>query len=310
MADQQPPQAAPGVSYYATLLVATALMASSFIAGKVLLNFGFTALLLVGWRFIVAALAVLVMALLLGEKLFPRLSHKQKATVALIGLLQTAGTMGFTFLSLRTITASTSGILLFTNPIWVALLAPWLLGESLSALRLVGLACGVAGVALALGGAGVFNVTAGDSPITGDLIGLLGALCWSLSTIVNKRAGLPIGTWTLTFWQMVVGASVLLIIAYGTGEHWPDGVGLPQWLWFLWLSIPGSAASFGLWFLALRKGGATRSSGYLFLAPFFTVIFSDLYLKTEVTLNQALGGVLIGLALWLVNRGGRSVPAR
>jgi len=303
VADQQ--QAAPGAGYYATLIVATALMASSFIAGKVLLTFGFTALLLVGWRFVTASFAVLAMALLLRENLFPKLSPKQKATVALIGLLQTAGTMGLTFLSLRTITASTSGILLFTNPIWVALLAPWLLGESLSALRLLGLACGVAGVALALGGAAF-----GDSPISGDLIGLLGALCWSLSTIVNKRAGLPIGTWTLTFWQMIVGALVLLAIAYSTGERWPDGVGLPQWLWFLWLSVPGSAASFGLWFLALRKGGATRSSGYLFLAPFFTVIFSDLYLKTEVTLNQAAGGVLIGLALWLVNRGGRAVPAR
>jgi len=294
-------QAAPGLAYYATLLVATALMASSFIAGKVLLNFGFTALLLVGWRFIVAALAVLVMALVFGENLFPRLNPKQKATVALIGLLQTAGTMGFTFLSLRTITASTSGILLFTNPIWVALLAPWLLGESLTALRLLGLACGVTGVALALGGAAL-----GDSPIAGDLIGLLGALCWSLSTIVNKRAGLPIGSWTLSFWQMLAGALVLLIIAYGTGERWPDGVGLSEWLWFLWLSIPGSAASFGLWFLALRQGGATRSSGYLFLTPLFTVIFSDLYLKTELTLNQALGGALIGLALWLVNRGGHN----
>ncbi len=291
----------PGASYYAALIVATFLMASGFISGKLLLNFGFTALLLVGWRFFVAAFSLLPLALISREPLFPRLSLPQKLTVVVIGLLQTAGTLGLTFLSLRYVSAATSGILLFTNPIWVALLAPWTLGESLSKVRVLGLACGISGVALALGGAAL---SSSDNFLQGDVVGLAGALCWSLSTIVNKRAQLPIGTWTLSFWQMLIGALVLLALAYGQGEHWPEGVGAREWVWFLWLAIPGSAGSFGLWFLALRKGGATRSSGYLFLAPLFTVLLSDLILKTSLTWQQAAGGVLIGLSLWLVNRGG------
>lgn len=296
--------AAPGARYYAALLFATFLMASSFIAGKLLLNFGFTALLLVGWRFLVAAFAVLPMVLISREPLFPRLSTRQNLTVVLIGLLQTAGTMGLTFLSLRYVSAATAGILLFTNPIWVAFLAPWLLGESLSKIRLLGLFCGISGVVLALGGGGVPAVP-GDM-LRGDGVGLAGAFCWSLSTIVNKRARLPIGTWTLTFWQMLTGALVLLGLAYCQGEHWPDRMGASQWGWFLWLAIPGSAGSFGLWFYALLKGGATRSSGYLFLAPFFTVLLSDLIFATALSLPQAMGGVLIGLSLWLVNRGGQT----
>jgi drug/metabolite transporter (DMT)-like permease len=292
---------APGAGYYAALVVATFLMASGFISGKILLNFGFTALLLVGWRFFVAAFSILPMAIVAREPLFPRLTLPQKLTVVLIGLLQTAGTLGLTFLSLRYVSAATSGILLFTNPIWVALLAPWALGESLTKIRVLGLLCGISGVALALGGGAL---AASDSFLQGDVVGLAGALCWSLSTIVNKKAQLPIGTWTLSFWQMLIGALVLLAIAYAQGEHWPADVGPIQWAWFLWLAIPGSAGSFGLWFLALRKGGATRSSGYLFLAPLFTVFMSDLILGTSLTLEQAAGGVLIGLSLWLVNRGG------
>jgi len=293
-------QGAPDASYYATLIVATFLMASGFIAGKLLLNFGFTALLLVGWRFLVAAFSLLPLALLSPEPLFPKLTPLQKLTVVFIGLLQTAGTLGLTFLSLRYVSAATSGILLFTNPIWVALLAPWALGESLTTMRVLGLICGISGVALALGSAAF---SASDNFLQGDVTGLAGAFCWSLSTIVNKRARLPIGTWALSFWQMLIGALVFLALAYGQGEHWPDGVGLPQWGWFLWLAIPGSAGSFGLWFLALRKGGATRSSGYLFLAPLFTVLLSDLILKTSLTWQQAAGGVLIGLSLWFVNQG-------
>jgi drug/metabolite transporter (DMT)-like permease len=297
---------APGAGYYAALVVATFLMASGFISGKLLLNFGFTALLLVGWRFIVAAFALLPLAVISHEPLFPRLTLPQALTVVLIGLLQTTGTLGLTFLSLRYVSAATSGILLFTNPIWVALLAPWILGESLTKIRVLGLICGISGVALALGCA----LTGSENFLQGDVVGLGGALCWSLSTIINKRAQLPIGTWSLSFWQMLIGALVLLALAYGQGEHWPENVGLVQWAWFLWLAIPGSAASFGLWFLALRKGGATRSSGYLFLAPFFTVLLSDLIFGTSLTLQQAAGGILIGLSLWLVNRGGLHPFAR
>ncbi len=301
------PEGAPGLSYYAALIVGTFLMASGFISGKLLLNFGFTALLLVGWRFLIAAFSLLPLALMSREPLFPKLTMLQKLTVMLIGLLQTAGTLGLTFLSLRYVSAATSGILLFTNPIWVALLAPWALGESLSKMRALGLISGIAGVALALGGAAL---SASDNFLQGDVVGLGGALCWSLSTIVNKRAQLPIGTWALSFWQMLIGALILLAMAYGQGEHWPAAVGPREWAWFLWLAIPGSAGSFGLWFLALRKGGATRSSGYLFLAPLFTVLLSDAILKTSLTWQQAAGGVLIGLSLWLVNRGSQHSHAR
>jgi drug/metabolite transporter (DMT)-like permease len=281
-------------------------MASGFISGKLLLNFGFPALLLVGWRFIVAAFTLLPFAIIAREPLFPKLTLAQRLTVVLIGLLQTAGTLGLTFLSLRYVSAATSGILLFTNPIWVALLAPWALGESLSKVRILGLLCGIAGVALALGGGAT---EASGNFFTGDVTGIAGAMCWSLSTIVNKRAQLPIGTWALSFWQMLTGALVLLALAYSQGEHWPANVGLLQWAWFFWLAIPGSAISFGLWFFALRKGGATRSSGYLFLAPLFTVLLSDLILSTSLSLTQAMGGVLVGLSLWLVNRGGEHPAA-
>jgi len=292
----------PGAAYYAALIAGTFLMASGFISGKLLLNFGFPALLLVGWRFIVAAFTLLPFAIIAREPLFPKLTLVQRLTVVLIGLLQTAGTLGLTFLSLRYVSAATSGILLFTNPIWVALLAPWALGESLSKIRVLGLLCGIAGVALALGG----GVEASGNFFKGDVTGIAGAMCWSLSTIVNKRAQLPIGTWALSFWQMLTGALVLLALAYSQGEHWPANVGLLQWAWFFWLAIPGSAISFGLWFFALRKGGATRSSGYLFLAPLFTVFLSDLILSTSLSLTQAMGGGLVGLSLWLVNRGGGS----
>jgi drug/metabolite transporter (DMT)-like permease len=298
---------APGLGYYATLIVATFLMASGFIVGKLLLGTGFPPLLLTGWRFFVAACAVLPMVFVAQEQFWPPLTSRQKAIVVLIGLLQTAGAMGLTFISLRHISPATSGILLFSNPVWVAFLAPLVLGESLSKIRMLGLFFGISGVVLALGG-GAFAAS-GDF-FEGYIIGLSGAFCWSLSTLINKKARLPIGAWTLSFWQMLTGALVLLAVAYGDGGHWPEDVGITQWIWFLWIAIPASMGSFGLWFVALRKGGATRSSSYLFLVPLFTVLLSSLILGTGLSGQQGLGGVLICLSLWLVNQGGQTPPPK
>ena len=292
--------------FFVTLFASTFLMGSSFVAGKILLQQGFTPMILVGWRFFVAALATLPLVLA-GERnivaaLLPTKAGLRNVALAtlMIGLLQTAAVMGLLFWAMQFIPASTAAILLFTNPIWVALLGRIFLGESLHRARLAGLLLGVVGVALAIGFSP--SMFSGGMALAGEIIGIVSALCWASATLINKRAALPFAPWALSFWQMLVGAIAILVIAYINGEKWPDNVTREQWGWFLWLSIPASTGSFGLWFVALKRGGATRTSGFLFLAPLFTVILAYFILDTAISWMQAAGGILIGLALWLVNR--------
>jgi drug/metabolite transporter (DMT)-like permease len=301
---------AADASFFVILVASTFLMGSSFVSGKILLSEGFAALMLVGWRFLVAALATLPLVALDDRRFLaalfpPKATLRDAALVIVIGVLQTAAVMGLLFVAMRSISASTAAILLFTNPIWVAVLGRLFLGESLHRGRVAGLACGIVGVALAIG----INSNAQSSPtaLIGEIIGLGSALCWSAATIINKRANLPFGSWALSFWQMLVGSLVILAIAYGLGQHWPTGTTHAQWGWFIWLAIPASTGSFGLWFVALKRGGATRTSGYLFLAPVFTVVLSWFVFGTSLSWLQAVGGALIGIALWLVNR---DAPAR
>jgi len=287
------------------LVTATFLMGSSFVAGKLLLQDGFDPMVLVGWRFIVAATATLPLAFLENGRFLSGILPAQTnprvwGTIILIGLLQTAGVMSLLFLAMQSISASTAAILLFTNPIWVALLGRVFLGETLNPTRVAGLLFGITGAGLALGvnPMTIFSPNASH----GEIIGLSSAFCWACATIVNKRARLPVRVWTLSFWQMGIGGLVVLAVGYARGGHWPAHVSAAQWVYFLWLAIPASTGSFGLWFVALARGGATRASGFLFLAPFFAVILSFLTLGTTLTFTQTLGGILIGLALWLMNR--------
>jgi drug/metabolite transporter (DMT)-like permease len=296
--------------FFLILIASTFLMGSSFVSGKILLQQGFPAMLLVGWRFLIAALATLPLIRLdngsIFEALFPsRLTLRDAALVVIIGILQTTAVMGLLFVAMRSISASTAAILLFTNPIWVAVLGRLFLGEPLHGARVGGLALGIVGVVLAIG---ISRQSYGAPGATaGEVIGLASALCWAAATIINKRANLPLGSWSLSFWQMLIGSLVIIAIAYGSGQHWPAVTTHAQWGWFIWLAIPASTGSFGLWFVALKRGGATKTSGYLFLAPLFTVVLSYFVLGTSLSWVQAAGGLLIGLALWLVNR---DAPAR
>lgn len=299
-----------GAGFAVTLIASTFLMGSSFVAGKILLHGGFPPMILVGWRFLVAALATLPLVRfdhrgIIGGLFPPKAGLRDLALAVSIGLLQTAAVMGLVFLAMTSISASTAAILIFTNPIWVALLSRLFLGEALHGVRIAGLILGMAGVTLALGPDP--NALAAGAALQGEFISILAALCWAAATVVNKRANSQLGSWALSFWQMLIGAVTLLAIAYAKGKSWPASTSPAQWGWFLWLAIPASTGSFGLWFVALARGGATRTSGYLFLAPLFAVILSFFVLGTVLSWLQVGGGLLIGIALWLVNR---EPPAR
>ncbi len=295
----------PRAAFALVILGATFLMGSSFVAGKILLDRGIPPMLLVGWRFLVAALFALPLALLgkHWKTVIPR-SARDAGWIAIIGLTQTAAVMGLLFYAMRTIPASTAAILLFTNPLWVAMLGPFFLGERLGGSSYVGLLLGIVGVALAIGIKGGAN--GGGALVRGDAIAILSAVCWAVATIINKRIKVGLGTWAVTFWQMLVGSVAVLAIAYAEGDVWPSGLSNQDWGWFLWLAVPASTGSFGLWFAALEKGGATRCSGFLFLTPLFTILLSFLVLGHPITWTQVGGGLMVGVAIALLGRGPRS----
>lgn len=291
-------ETSPG-GYLAILVTATLLMGSSFPAIKILLH-EVPPFYLAGWRFLLATAATLPIAWFVHRKKgwVPRVNESITfgwVVVALIGLFQTAGTVGLLNLAMQRIPSSTAAILLFTNPLWVALLGLIVLNEHLSRSRLLALTLGITGVIFAIG------LRPGGTPF-GIVAGLGSAACWAVATVLNKRFQVSVGIWALSAWQMLVGALTLLSLAVLTQESWPQTLTVGQWAWFVWLAIPASTGSFGLWFLALKHGGATHTSGFLFLVPLFAVLLSHLVLGERLVGGQLVGGVLVGASLWLLNR--------
>jgi drug/metabolite transporter (DMT)-like permease len=282
-------------TFYYAIIGATFCMGTSFVASKILLQ-TIPPFTLVGWRFMLASLATLPLIFLLKQR-FQGISIKNWQQIAVIGLLQTGGTMGLLFLSMLYISASAAAVLLFTNPLWVAALSPFILKEKIRPQQYLGLFLGFLGVILLIG------FKSNGLEMRGNFLGLASALCWASATLFAKHQQLKVPPFILSFGQMLVGGIVLVGLSFFSKETYNIATAShADWFWFAWLVLPSSVGSFGLWYVALSRGGALRASSFLFLTPLFTVITSVLVLKTTVSLQQFLGALLVGIALYVVNR--------
>ena len=281
--------------FYIAIIAATFCMGTSFVASKILLH-TVPPFMLVGWRFFFAGLATLPIVFL-SKQGFTNVSTADWRKILIIGLLQTAGTMGLLFLSMLYISASAAAVLLFTNPLWVAALSPIVLKEKIRTPQYIGLFLGFLGVILLIG----FKTSSLE--MHGNLLGLAAALCWASATLFAKKSNIKVPPFVLSFGQMLIGGCVLILISLSVHEVYTITIATPNdWFWFAWLVLPSSVGSFGLWYVALSRGGALKASSFLFLTPFFTVITSVLVLKTSVNAQQCVGAALVGAALYIVNR--------
>lgn len=289
------------------IILSTIFMGSSFPSGKYLIhNAAMPPFWLGGWRFLTAAVLLLIVcALIMGmAEIIPRANGsiaKGLVIVFITGCLQTAGAMGFLNLALRTLDSSISSVIFFTNPLWLAILAHFFLNEKLKGLKIFSLVLGIVGVIVCLG-------LRGNIDRVGMGYAFLGAICWSLCTLFlkklfSKNNQFDKSMLILSAWQMLFGALVMLVISYSLKETYDiSTINIWGMTWFLWLVIPASIGSFCLWFLALNIGGATFSSCFLFLVPLFSTLFSVLTLHDRLTVQFIIGGLMVIMSLWLINK--------
>ena len=124
----------------------------------------------------------------------------------------------------------------FTNPIWVALLAPALLGEPLTRAKLLAAGMGFAGV--------LVIAQPGSGPLQwGHAAALGAAVGFALTNIATKRLSRRDGPLTVLFWmifsQMVMGFAVAVPAGLSPipAEAWP---------WVLLVALTGLTAHFCL----------------------------------------------------------------
>ncbi|MBN3853438.1 DMT family transporter [Paraburkholderia sp. Ac-20340] len=287
------------------ILASTFLQGSSFVSTKIVLA-DVAPLWTAALRFLVASLSLLpfMYSSMRQQKL--GLRDLPWAKLAIIGSLQTTGVMAFLNLGLESTTPSTAAILMASNPLLVVILARIWLREAISASALSGLIVAFIGVVICIGIAGNHHAAPGH----GEWLVALASACWAGSTVLNKKFNLALSAWVLTFWQMLIGAILLALLAAGSGQPFSLPATAAHWGAFAWLCIPASTAAMGLWFAALRLGGSVQTSGFLFLCPLFAAIITFCLTGQLPHPHELVGGCLIGIGLYLLSKRRTAQTAR
>lgn len=198
--------------------------------------------------------------------------------------------------------ASRAVIFLYTQPLWTALGAHFILiGDRLNRAK-------SAGLLLAFGGlTAVFasrSTTLGPLYWLGDLMEVIAALFWASTSIYIKKViqNRPITHFQTLFAQLLY--SVPFLAAGTVIFEWDKPVALSPLMVcaFLYQTLVVAFFTYLLWFWMIHRYQVTRLAAFTFLAPLFGVILSGALLGESLTLPLWVGLGLVATGIYLVNR--------
>lgn len=250
-------------------------------------------------RLTVAALVLLPWAVPVFRRLRPRSAARLLAAAAL-------GLVGYNLpvtVGLQWLPASTAGLLLATEPVWVLVLGSLFLAERGGARAWLGSAVALGGVAVLAGPGALAGV--GDRELAGAGLVLAGTLAFGAYTIVLRPLSQAYGAIPATAASTVVGA--LPYLAFAGTLSAPRLAQLPPPVWgeLAFLALGSTVAGLLLWNRAVLTGGAARVSLLLYLEPVVSVLGAVIFLGEHVTLVTMAGGLLILAGVAVASRAGR-----
>jgi len=255
-------------------------------------------------RVVTATLVVLVVVAVRrvrhGKALFDPQVHRYGL---LLGITNTTGFLYFQNTGMVNADVALSAILIYTQPLFVALGARLFLGEFFTIRRLTGLALGWAGVITLVAG----ELGLGETPVSAMLLLLLCAVFWSAGTLVFKALPVRLDVVRLLLWQNLYGLlplAALTLLTTGVSVNWTA----PLIFSALWAGIGGSSIGFGLQLMLLRRGEAGVVSSWLFVVPVVASFLGVLVFDERLHVGLLAGGAAVLAGIYFVNSSRRTQP--
>lgn len=228
---------------------------------------------------------------------------RELPTFALLGLIGITFHQWLQSNALVTSQASTSGWIVASTPVFMAMLGRLVLGEKLSWPRVAGIALAALGVLLVVSKDDPATLLAGKFGAPGDVLILLSAPNWAVFSVLSRGALRKHPATRMMFYVMTIGwlfTSVLLFSGPGLseiGRITPRG-----WAALAFLGIACSGLAYMAWYDALQHMPASQVGALLYLEPLVAMTVAAVVLSERILLSTLVGGAVILLGVWLVNR--------
>lgn len=251
---------------------------------------------LLAWRFLIAA------TILLGWTVAMRRAWPSAGGVVhagIVGVLSQCVYLGGVVGAVEMgVSAGTTALVAALQPLFAASLAGPILGERVTGRQWVGLAVGLAGVALVVG-----EDVGGAAPLWAYALPFAGMAGLVAATFV-ERAGeggsdMPLDV-SLAI-QCAVSAVVFGAISFGSGSLAPPE-GIEFWWAVLWLVVLSNFGGYGFYWLNVRMSSVTRVSSLVYLTPPTTMAWAFVMFGEEIGVFAVLGLAVCACGVFLANK--------
>lgn len=252
------------------------------------------------WRYLIAAALLVVVSGGVQAVLAP--GRRAWTVMALAGGGQAL--IAFVSLSaLRYIPVATLTFLFYTYPAWVAVMAAARGTERISRRGAIALALSLAGIALMVGMPG-----AGGLHPLGALLALSSALLYAAYIPLIDRLGRGTPPAVTSAYATAGAGAILLVVATMQGglavRFAPIG-----WAAVLILAVLSTVIAFLAFLRGLAEIGPVRTAIVSTIEPFWTAMLGGLVLGQQVGSRTLVGGLLIAVAVILLQLGQRASVA-
>ena len=279
------------------VLVGATLLGSLGSWGRMVFRYEPDPMLVVTWRALIGAVGLaLILGLARPELL--RIRARDIPFFAVYGFLGVTLNFWFYFSAVKFTTLAIAITLLYTYPVFVALLSALFLDERLTHRTLVAIAITLAGSALVaqVHEADLFRVN-----LRGILFGLLTGLSMAAYSIFGKRALARYASWTVVLYAFSAGG---LFLALMSGAQLARASGYPAaaWAWILALALIPSLGGYALYTLGLRDLPASRASIIATWEVVTAAVLGWVLFREHLTALQLLGATLVCLGIATIQR--------
>jgi len=250
---------------------------------------------LLALRYVIAVLVLLPLVPLL-KPAFP--NSRDAWHIAVTGFLIQVAYFGLCYIAFKSgVSAGGVAIIVCLQPILVSLIAPWMVGESVSRLRWVGLALGLGGaVTVIIARSGIAH-----EPPLGLIAAVGGLLGMTAATLYEKRFGVTTHPVPANLIQYAVGAVFTLPLALAVEGMQADWT--PELFAVLaYLVIGNSLVAITLLLAMIRAGEVARVSALFYLVPPLSALFAWPLLGEAMPPLAWAGMALAGVGVTLARR--------
>lgn len=287
---------------YLEALFAVVVWGASFIATKIAV--GQISPISVVWLRFAMGIPILFLAVAVRKQFaFPKGSEWLYFT--LLGFLGISFHQWLQSNGLITAQATTTAWIVATTPMFIAILGWLALKEKLTAIQTSGIALATLGVLVVVSKGDLAGLAVGQFGTPGDFLILISSVNWAVFSILSRHGLKNHPSTRLTFWVMTIGWLITSAAFFAQGKTAEIAMLDSRGWWaMLFLGILTTGLAYIAWFDALSQLPAAQTGAFLFLEPPSSMVVAAIVLHEQVTWASILGGAVILLGIWLVNRQG------